>query len=119
MDAIPSVTPERPPAGGQQRWTPAKAAAAFVACGRCGFFIAGYRLIHHDFDQAVQASEGQTLRLSWDEDTAKLLEKSYGLQIEANCYHLEGLCPNCWRPFAFDAGDDAIVPGLTIHIVPD
>jgi hypothetical protein len=84
--------------------------AAFMGCARCSFFLAGYRLIYQDFDEAVEKSEGGHLMLSWNHAVKQLVQKSYGKQIEADAYHLQGSCKECQRAFVFQAGETAERP---------
>ena len=84
--------------------------SAFMGCARCSFFLAGYRLIIDDFDQAVDISEGSYLNLSWNHAIRKLVQKSYGCQIEADAFHFQGSCKECRRSFTFQAGETAEAP---------
>lgn len=83
--------------------TPDEIAEAFVACPRCAFFLAGYRLIHDDYDEAVGKSNGKVLDLIWDNATRTLVQKSYGCQIQQDAYHFEGTCKDCCRTFVYKA----------------
>lgn len=87
-----------------------KVVAAFLGCGRCSFFLAGYRLIFDDFEQAVEKSEGNYLTLSWNHAVRELVHKSYGSQIEVDAYHFQGSCKECWRAFTFQMGETAEEP---------
>jgi hypothetical protein len=79
---------------------------SFVACGRCSFFLSGYRIIHDDFSQAVENSENGWLELTWNNDTNNLIHKSYGSRISHDTYHYEAVCSECLRAFQFDASDE-------------
>lgn len=98
---------ERTPAKRQSRRrkekTPDDIAEAFVACPRCGFFLAGYRLIHDDYAEAVGKSNGKILDLTWDNATRTLVQKSYGCHIHQDAYHYEGTCQDCRRTFVYKA----------------
>lgn len=83
--------------------TPDDIAKAFVACPRCGFFLAGYRLLHDDYDEAVGKSNGKILDLTWDNATRTLVQKSFGCQIHQDAYHYEGTCQDCRRTFVYKA----------------
>lgn len=83
--------------------TPDDVARAFVACPRCGFFLAGYRLLHDDYDEAVGKSNGKILDLTWDNSTRILVQKSYGCQIQQDAYHYQGTCQECRRSFVYKA----------------
>lgn len=87
-----------------------KVVAAFLACGRCSFFLAGYRLIVDDFEQAVEKSEGNYLTLSWNHAVRQLVQKSYGSQIEVDAFHFQGSCKECRRSFTFQMGNSAEEP---------
>jgi hypothetical protein len=78
-------------------------AQAFVACPRCSFFLASYRLIHDDYAEAAGKSNGKFLDLTWDNATRILVQKSYGCQIPHDVYHFEGSCKDCRRTFVYKA----------------
>ena len=84
--------------------------AAFMGCGRCSFFLVGYRLIFDDFEQAVENSESNRLTLSWNHAVRQLVQKSYGSQIEVDAYHYQGSCKECRRSFTFQMGETAEEP---------
>ncbi len=79
--------------------------AAFMGCPRCSFFLVGYRLLHDDFERAVEGSQDGWLTLSWDHAVNRLVYKSYGRQLEADAYHLQGSCQFCWRAFIFETAE--------------
>jgi hypothetical protein len=79
--------------------------AAFNGCARCSFFLAGYRLLHDDFDKAVDDRVDGFLKLSWDHAVNQLVYKSFGIQLEADAYYLQGSCQFCRRAFIFEAGN--------------
>jgi hypothetical protein len=87
-----------------------KAAAAFLGCPRCSFFLAGYRLIYQDFEEAVDKSEDGFLTLSWNHAVKQLIQKSYGTEIEGDVFHYQGSCKACQRAFVFQAGETAEQP---------
>lgn len=84
--------------------------AAFLGCPRCAFFLAGYRLIFDDFEEAVDKSEGNQLTLSWNHAVRQLVTKSYGCQIEEDAYYYQSNCKECHRVFVFQAGETAEAP---------
>lgn len=99
--------------------TPAEVLAAIVACPRCSFFLSGYRLIHDDFDSAAQNNEQGWLELTWNQETRKLLHKSYGFTIDSETYHFEGICKECNRAFAYSASEeDAGKAAFLVEVVP-
>lgn len=81
---------------------------AFMGCARCSFFLVGYRLIHDDFDEAVDKSDGGWLTLTWDHAVKQHVHKSYGNEIEMDAYYYQGCCKECRRAFIFEesGGDD-------------
>jgi hypothetical protein len=83
--------------------TPDEVAKTFIACPRCGFFLAGYRMIHDDYGEAVRKSKGKVLDLTWDKATRDLVQKSYGCRIHQDAYHFEGICQDCRRSFVYRA----------------
>lgn len=91
-----------------------KKMAGFVACGRCSFFLAGYRVIHglDSVDEALKKSGGKWLHLRWDAQTKELLHKSYGWKLDIGWYHIEACCPECRRRFVYNEpeGDEEDQP---------
>ncbi len=75
--------------------------ADFVACGRCSYFLAGYRVLHGlpALENAIAASDGEWLILAWNEATRRLMQKSFGCRIDNEWYHYETCCPVCYRRF--------------------
>lgn len=91
--------------------------AAFLSCARCSFFLAGYRLLHNDFETAAQQSAEGWLTLTWDYAVKQLIQKSYGVQLESDAFHYQGSCKACQRAYIFQGsqGDDQ-PPTLQIAI---
>lgn len=81
--------------------------ADFVTCGRCSFFLAGYRALHgvENLEQAAQESEDEWLTLAWDQDTRRLVQSSYGSRLDIEFYYFDGRCPECQRRFVIGAGE--------------
>lgn len=79
----------------------------FAACGRCSYFLAGYRVIHgvENLETAVFDSKAGWLTLSWNHEMRKLLTKSYGIELYADTYHFDGCCSECGRHYTFQAGN--------------
>ena len=73
----------------------------FVACSRCSYFLAGYRVIHGSagLESAVAGSDGEWLVLEWNEETRHLVQKSYGCQIDMEWQQFSACCPFCNRRF--------------------
>ena len=86
--------------------------ADFIACGRCSFFLAGYRVIHgaDELKQAAEASDDEWLTLSWDHETRRLVQSSYGSRLDIEFYYYDGRCPECQRRFVIGAGEDGAEP---------
>ncbi len=88
----------------------------FVNCGRCSFFLAGYRVIHGMDSLEAAAKErdetgrGAWLDLFWNADTARLVQGSYGGQLDSTCYHYEGYCQECRRCFIYSEAAEAGEP---------
>jgi hypothetical protein len=82
--------------------------ASFAACGRCCFFLAGYR---SEFGQdnlvaAVQQNgDSGWLSLTWNQHTRNLMNKSYGVRIDIDFYRYEGCCVACQRQFAYEEAE--------------
>jgi len=79
----------------------------FAACGRCSYFLAGYRVIHgvENLETAVFNNKAGWLSLSWNHEMRKLLTKSYGIELYADIYLFDGCCSECGRHYTFHAGD--------------
>jgi hypothetical protein len=82
------------------------AISSFQACPRCSSFVTGYRLIHDDFEDAVSQSDDSWLELSWNHETRRLIIKSYGIRIDDDVVHLEGICKECQRAFVISSPDE-------------
>lgn len=85
--------------------TERKAAASFVACPRCSYFLSSYRLLHDDFESAVGTSDTGWLTLTWDHNVRLLIQKSFGSNIYMNLDTFQGLCPECRRPYSYREGE--------------
>ena len=85
-----------------------KMVAHFAACGRCSYFLAGYRVLHgvENLETAVSQSPADKLDLSWNFDMRDLLTKSYGITFDIDHLHIEAVCPECGRQYNYSAGDD-------------
>jgi hypothetical protein len=79
----------------------AKVQRDFLACGRCGYFLAGYRVLRGlpELEAAIAESKGEWLTLHWDEDTRRLMQKSLGCHLDVEWHHFESICPACYRRF--------------------
>lgn len=86
--------------------------ADFVACGRCSFFLAGYRVIHgkDQLEQAIEASDDEWLTLRWDHNTRQLVQSSYGSRLDIEFYYFDGRCPECQRRFVISGGEGSAEP---------
>ncbi len=87
--------------------------AWFAACGRCSFFLTGYRLICDEDVLATAVSERgkKWLKVPWSHDAARLVHKTYGSRVDINCYHYEGQCKECRRRFTYQADKKGDAPG--------
>ena len=90
---------------------------AFLACPRCSYFLSGYRLIHNDFQEILEASTKEWLVLVADHKTRLLIYESYGNRINQNTEYYEGICPDCRRRFVYD-GENGDNPQFQIRIKP-
>jgi hypothetical protein len=77
--------------------------AWFAACGRCSYFLTGYRLISdEDVLETAVANRGKKwLTVPWSHELAKLIDKTYGSRIDTSYYHIDGQCPECSRRFIY------------------
>jgi hypothetical protein len=84
----------------------------FVACGRCSFFLAGYRVLHgtEALEQAAQDSDDQWLTLKWDSETRRLVQSSYGSRLDIDFYYFDGRCPECQRRYVI--GEEVLEPDV-------
>ncbi len=75
----------------------------FAACARCSFFLAGYKTaVGADaLDEAAGDSHAGWLTLAWNQAVCSLVHKSYGSRLDMDCYHYDGICPDCRRHFSF------------------
>lgn len=119
MMATTEKSPSKSSGQRREEQTPDEIAQTFVSCPRCGFFLAGYRLIHDDYAGAVGKSNGKTLDLTWDNATRILVQKSFGCQIPQDAYHFEGSCKDCRRTFVYKApATRRIKETFQIDIIP-
>ena len=82
----------------------------FAPCGRCGYFLTGYRASYGEanFETAVSEEADGWLTLSWGNDIPELFVKSYGRVVEANDVFFASACPECYRALTYAApsGED-------------
>ena len=80
----------------------------FVACGRCSFFLSGYRVIHglDSLQAAIENQSGKWLELAWNQETRHLVQKSYGGRLDVELYHYDSRCPECQRRFIYQAATE-------------
>ena len=77
----------------------------FAACGRCGYFLAGYwaAMGRANLQTAVDRAKSGWIVLTWNDVVRELVLKSYACDIEENDLHFESCCPECRRHFIFRA----------------
>jgi hypothetical protein len=84
----------------------------FAPCGRCGYFLTGYRASFGEanFETAVYEETGGWLTLTWSNDIPELFVKSYGRVVEANDVFFSSACPECYRALTYAApsGEDQL-----------
>jgi hypothetical protein len=92
----------------------------FAVCGRCSFFVAGYKLLvgNEAWETAVNQTDGRWLRLIGSNDVAQLVGRSFGSRLDIDCFHYEGRCPECQRVFQYRAagGNDLEEPLFQIEV---
>ncbi len=98
--------------------TPEKVTASFVACPRCSFFLSGYKLIQPDFNEAVENSSNGWLNFTWNHETRRLIQKTYGNRIDKDTIRYEGVCRDCRRVFVYGAEEKGENAYFRIEIVP-
>ena len=79
----------------------------FTSCGRCGLFLAAYRLSHEGdvLETASREVVDGWLPLPWDQAVRNLINKSYGCHIDVESYHFESCCPECMSQFRYSEPD--------------
>ncbi|MBE2223260.1 MAG: hypothetical protein IAF02_17100 [Anaerolineae bacterium] len=101
--------------------TTANVISYFAPCGRCGYFLTGYRALNglDDLETAVSESKGGWLSLTWSLEMYDLVLKSYGNRIEANDLHYDGSCSECRRTFIYKTAPSENKPAtFRIEIKP-
>lgn len=90
----------------------------FVACNRCSFFLAGYRVIYglENLETAAGNQADGWLSLTWSEETRQLLQSSYGGRLDTELYYYDGQCPVCRRRFTYQAAEEGEQPQFRIGI---
>lgn len=94
----------------------------FAPCGRCGYFLTGYRAAYgqENFETAVSEEKDGWLTLSWGNDIRELLLKSYGRVVESNDLVFNSTCPECCRALVYLGSSDADKPAaFRIEIKPE
>ena len=89
----------------------------FAACGRCGYFLTGYRVIHglEALREAAAAAENNWVTLTWDLPTRELIKKSFGVRTDIEFYYLDHACTDCQRHLIYDQGEEE-APADTFRI---
>jgi len=93
----------------------------FEPCGRCGYFLTGYRAAYgqENFETAVAEEKGGWISLSWGIDMRELLMKSYGSRVETRDLHFEGCCSECRRVYMYqNSRSDEIPSVVRIEVKP-
>lgn len=97
--------------------TPEKIELAFTSCARCSYFVAAYRLLHSDWEEAVGRQEDGVITLQGDFKVRRLLAKSYGADLDKGSYYYAGCCRECRRPFEAHIEDGGQPAALHMQIV--
>jgi len=94
---------------------------SFGSCPRCAQFLASYKVSHGDYSAASSGIEDNWIQLSWDADTCQGIADAYGLDFEVSNNSVQGICPECRRPFIAEADDDAPPTSLSVRLrqLPD
>ena len=105
--------------GQKDKMSKSEVVFSFVACPRCSYFLSSYRLLHDDFDSAVNESAAGWLNLHWDHGVRLLVQKSFGSHNNMELETFEGICPECRRPYAYQKLDPEIdATSFKVKIVP-
>ncbi|MEM7335055.1 MAG: hypothetical protein AAF490_23460 [Chloroflexota bacterium] len=80
-----------------------KMIANFAGCGRCSYFLAGYRVLQGELvlEKAANKMKSNQLQLPWVEEMRKLLVNAFGIHFEVDYLRFNGRCPECGRPFTY------------------
>lgn len=121
VTSTPEAEPPPPPKSVRKTRQADEVIAYFAACGRCGYFLTGYRAAfgRQGLETAVAAAKGGWLTFPWSITLRELVLTSYGSRIEATDYHFDGCCSECRRSFTYHASEQEGKPGrLRIEIKP-
>lgn len=79
----------------------------FAACGRCSYFLAGYRVMVgvDGLETAVSNIKDPWLSFDWSHAMNDLVSRSYGIRLDVKLMTLNGICGECRRPFRFQDSD--------------
>lgn len=82
----------------------------FVACGRCGYFLAGYRVLHgvEALEEAANDCTDGWLELIWDQPTRQLIYKSYGVRPEPDMFYFDICCEECQRRLVYEEEEEGV-----------
>lgn len=80
----------------------------FSACARCSFFLAGYQVEQGlaSLQESSRNSYDGWLYLDWSQGVRSLIVQSFACRVDIDCYHFDGVCPECQRRFAFSTYPD-------------
>ncbi len=95
-----------------------KMVANFAGCGRCSYFLAGYRVLHGELvlEKAVNRMKSNQLQLPWVDEMRKLIVNSFGIPFDIDFMRLNGRCPECGRPFTYKESLSQKNPNSTFTI---
>lgn len=82
----------------------------FVVCSRCGYFLAGYRVLHgvEALEEAAGNSTDGWLELIWDQPTRQLIYKSYGVRPESDMFYFDICCEECQRRLVYEEEEEGM-----------
>ncbi|RMH01244.1 MAG: hypothetical protein D6706_02210 [Chloroflexi bacterium] len=97
-----------------QKLSPDEVNQMFAACARCGFFWAAFRVEQGNevMETAVQNMKAGWLTLPWNQKMRLLVLKSYGVRVDIDYFHVEGICPDCRRRFSYQQSETEGKPDL-------
>jgi chemotaxis protein histidine kinase CheA len=117
----PAPKPSKPKKVRRDGLTTEHVITYFAPCGRCGFFLSGYRATYglDDLETAVSEAKSGWLTLTWGQEMQELILKSYGSRIEANDLLFDGCCSECRRAFVYKSARSEKKPAtFRIEIKP-
>ena len=123
-EIVEAVAEEQKPAPPKKKRKPVDISPLvrnFAACGRCSYFLAGYRVLvgTEGLETAVAEKKPNWLVLEWSHRMIDLVSRSYGIPLNFDNLSVTAICEECRRPFRLaHVGDDEPTTRFEIHFSP-